>query len=305
MESVINADRELERAGRYFATGNFKKARAHYEAVLPQQPENVRVLSTMARIDAELGRTTFEDALSRIRELVTLHPDDEFLPVRLVSILWRMGRKEESAETLREYFGHFPESPVALQAWANGLQYHPESKDKSDAQERAWEHYKQALASGPLLTPCYRSAAYFAAKRAEPARKDYALQGSPYLERMAIRTRGLGPLTMMRVFIFGVLGAVFLFHPEIALSVIVQVLTFSWGVWCIYCNNLMCCKKCRNLWIVIVGYPAVVGAIVDYPRTWYVPVGIAAVMVFWAALTGNGEMVWPNSKVPYKDDALR
>lgn len=305
MSSDIDVDLELKRARRCSSNGRFKRARAHYEVVLSQQPENVRVICSIVQIDAELGRISFDNALAKIEELIAVHPSDDRLPTSLVSILWRMGRKEESAEARRAYFEQFPDSPAALQFWANGLQIDPERKDRPDTQATAWGFYKQALASGPLLTPCFKSVAYSAAKQADPENANDALQGSGILERMAIRTRGLGPSKMMLALVAGAGVAELTLRTAFALSIVVQTLTLSWGVWCIFSNNLMCCKKCRNSWIFMVSYLTLLGAAFDHPKSWYVPASIAVVVIVWTALTGKLRLVWPNTKVADNEEVIR
>ena len=305
MAGVTDVDVEIERARRYFGTGNFKKADGHYQVVLSQRPEDARVLCSVARIDAELGRTTFDDALSRIERLVALNPDDDRLPQNLVSILWRMGRKAECSRVRQEYIERFPDSPVAIQTMANWLQVDEEAKQRPDTPVRVWELYKRALTSGPLLTPCFRLSAYLAGMKAEPASADEALLGSSLLERSAIRSRALGFRKLFGVLMIGVVASGLSWRNHFAFSIEMQVLTFTWGTWCVYSNNLMCCKKCRNVWIFLVGYLSLVGAFLDHPKTWYIEASVAAFAVICALVTGNREMVWPSTNDSSRVDAVR
>jgi tetratricopeptide (TPR) repeat protein len=300
----IDNDLELKRAARYLNAGKYKRADPCYRAILDQRPDELRALVAMARIDAELGRTTFDDALTRIEELATLHPESDRVQGPLISILFKMGRKEEIAEVRRSFFDCFPESPTALQLWANGLQVDPTTKDEPDTQATAWGFYQQALSSGPLLTPCFKSAAYYAAKRADPSHKNEAIQGSGLVERMALRTRGLGPQMLSAIYFVGFFLSLTTVKSDFVFSLVAQALTLSWGLWCVYANNLMCCKKCRNAWIFLISYSVVAGAIFDHPKTWYLVAGVAAVVGVWATSTGHRELFWPKSKSEEKENAL-
>ncbi len=304
MTNDTDVDLELNRAAKYFAAGNFKRARVHYSAVLSRDPGDVRALAPMARIDAELGRTTFEESLTKVEYLVASHLDDDRLPGVLIGILARMGRYDECDEERRKFLDRFPNSPRAIQVWANGLQIDPvANKNKPEAQAEAWEFYKKALALGPLLTPCFKSAAYYAAQRADPANKSEALKGSGVLERMAIRTRGLGPQFLFAAILVAFVVAAFTAERYLAFSVVVQLLALGWGLWCIYSNNLMCCKKCRNAWIGLVVYLSLIAGVVDHPKTWYVEVALAVVMVIGLSLTGHASLVWPSAMSGDKENA--
>ncbi len=135
MTNSDDIETQLERAGNYFMSGRFKRAAALYRSVLTQDPGNLRALSPMARIDAELGRTTMEEALTNLKELAAVHPDDEAPPRVMIGVLYRLQRWEECAVVRRALLDRYPESPVVLQMWANGLQVDP--KTKSDPEHAA------------------------------------------------------------------------------------------------------------------------------------------------------------------------
>jgi tetratricopeptide (TPR) repeat protein len=304
MTSDTDSDTELKLVNRYLSAGKFSRARSVLEKILSQSPSQPRALCMMARVRAELNEITFDEALTTIKYLVISNPENERIPASLVSILYKIGRRDESAVERKIFLERFPDSSVALQYWANGLQADPKTKSSPETQIAAWGFYQKALASGPLLTPCFKSAAYYAGKRADPSKASDAFKGSGFVERMALRTRGVGPQNLVLVFFLGVVASVAVFHSGFALSIVLQALTLSWGVWCIYSNNLMCCKKCRNFWIFLVGYATMFAAILDHPRTWYV-VAVAAAGIFaWAARTNNLEMIWPRTNERQKEDAL-
>jgi len=290
------ADLDRKRASRYASTGNFKKAAASYQRVLSEQPDNVGVLASMEWMKAELGRETFDEALAQIRHLVTANPDDDRVPGVLVSILTRMGRLDESHEERRIYFDRFPESPVALQVMANGLQVNPETKDSPEAQAKAWEYYQRALLAGPLLSPCFKSAALYTAKRVDPEHANSALKGSSPAEYWALKTRSLGPTALMLILGVGVAASALTLSKALAASICLQVLTLSWGAWCVYANNLMCCKKCRDAWITMLAYLTLLAGVYDHPRTWYIAAAVAAVAVIWAVSTGHVGLIRPSAK---------
>jgi tetratricopeptide (TPR) repeat protein len=296
-------DVELKRASRPFANGNYKKAESRYRRILSQWPDEVRAVVGLTRVDAELGTISNDEAIATVRGLAAAHSDNDRIPGALITMLVRMGRIEEAQDERRKFLDDFPHSPVALQVWANGMQVNPELKADPETQVTAWDYYKKALLSGPLLTPCFKSAAYYAAKRAEPQNSNQALKGSGFVERQALITRGLGPKVLSAVFVIGVVLAAITLHNEFPVSLTVQVLTLLWGLWCIYANNLMCCKKCRNAWIGLVGYFTLIGAIADNPRTWYVVAGLAALIVIWAALTNHLTLIFPTAKNVEKEDA--
>jgi tetratricopeptide (TPR) repeat protein len=305
MTSDTDTGAELKLVNRYLGAGKFLRARSVLETILSQSPNEPRALCMMARVKAELSEITFDEALTTIRYLVISNPENERIPASLVSILYKMGRKGESAVERQIFLERFPNSSVALQYWANGLQADPTTKSNPETQTAAWGFYQKALASGPLLTPCFKSAAYYAGKRADPSHASDAFKGSGLVERMALRTRGVGPHNLLLVYSLGVVASVAVFHSGSALSIVLQALTLSWGIWCIYSNNLMCCKKCRNLWIFMVGYPTMFAAILDHPQTWYVVAVVAAVIVAWAARTNNLEMIVPKANERQKQDALQ
>jgi hypothetical protein len=299
--SDAEIDLELKRAARPFANGNFKKAGSRYRQILVQRPDEVRALIGLTRVDAELGIISFDEALVTVRGLAVSHPDNDRIPGNIITMLVRQGRVDESMEERRKFLEEFPNSPIALQMWANGLQVTPELKAIPDTQTTAWQIYKTALQSGPLLTPCFKSAAYYAAKRAEPARASEALEGSGWVERCALKTRALGPKVLFAIFLTGVVLAAATFQGDFAVSLALQAAALSWGIWCVYANNLMCCKKCRNAWLWLVGYFTLFGALYDHPSTWYIVVGVAALIVIWAASTKRLELIFPSSKSAEKE----
>jgi hypothetical protein len=188
--------------------------------------------------------------------------------------------------------------------WANTLQTGLESKPIPESQGEAWQFYKRALSVGPLDSPCFKFAAYYAAQRADPEHASEAFQGSGFLERRALMTRGLGPRPLFVIFFVGVVLSALLLPTDFGESLALQALTLCWGLWCVYSNNLMYCTKCRNVWILLVGYVTLAGALYDHPSTWFIPGGVAALIVMWAALTKRLTLIFPRSQSAGKQDVL-
>lgn len=296
MKSATDVDVELDRAARLLSNGKFKRAESIYRSVLDQEPGNPRALASSTIVDAELGRISFEGAVVRARELIASNPENDRLPSTLISLLTRMKRKDVVATERRIYFERFPDSPFALQLWANGLQVDQTLKDRPETSVSAWEFYKRALASGPLSSPCFRAAALYAAKRADPKHAKDALVGSTFVEQLAIRTRSLGPKPLAASFVATIATAALLFNADFEASLCVQAIALAWGAWVIYANSIMCCKTCRNAWIVFVGVCATLGATADDRSTGYI-VALVGVAVFaWAKLTGKLDFMKTISK---------
>ncbi len=285
VDSDVEAN--LRRASLYSANGKYKKAEALYQRVLSREPDNVRAIASRISVDAALGRITYEDALAKIRAIVDANPDNDRLPTGLITLLARMKRMDEYALERTKYFERFPHSPVALQVQANGLQVDADTKDSPDTPAIAWGYYQRALQSGPLLTPCFREVAFRAARRADPQHAESALAGASKIERLTIRTRVWGPQRMASLYMGGFLLAALLWHPNLTASIAVQSVTLSWGLWAIYCNSQLCCKKCRNAWIAIVSFFSLVEITFDHLSTWYIPAGVAVVLFTWSAATGK------------------
>ena len=280
-KSDLDAETEIRLADKAMQRGRFKRARLHISAALSLDPTNVRVQAALSRVDAELGRKTLDDALREIQDLANQHPTDSRLPGALASILFRLGRKDESIQVRRQYLEQFPDSTYALQMWANGLQAKPNSRMDVEVQGEAWEYFKKALAIGPLSSACFMAAAYHAARVVNPDHATMALAGSTLDERLSIRTRQFGPQRMMGLFFVSAFVSIFLWQRFFPISVVAQIITIAWGGWCVHANDLMCCKKCRNAWLrPVVLYGLLFVLFDDIHLFWYVAaVAIALVIL--------------------------
>ncbi len=89
----------------------------------------------------------------------------------------------------------------------------------------------------------------------------------------------MGPKPMLFGLFAGFILGMLVSRVNLGLGTALQLLTLAWGVWCTYCNNLMCCKKCRNVWIVTIGMFAVLSVFVDYPKTWPIAVVVVGILI--------------------------
>jgi tetratricopeptide (TPR) repeat protein len=287
MASEFDEEFEFRRANRYFARGNFKRSENIFRAVLDREPENARAQGAVVLVENKTGKRTFDEALTQIRALVAAHPDEGRLRGTLVTILLMTKHMDDAAVERQRYFELFPDSPSALQMWANGLQYDPETKDNADTPTEAWGYYQQALLSGPLSSPCFKQQAYAAARKVDREHANEAFNGSSLIERTTIRTRSLGQIRLISVFLIGLIVGAALLPLDVAASIAFQSLNLAWGLWISYANSQMCCKKCRNAWLGLVSIFAVLGAFSIHFKLFFCVTVAIAVVSCWAGATGK------------------
>ena len=276
--SDISVSPALKRTRELFNTGSFKRARRHCIVALAEDPENPRIITVLARIDAETGHVTFGEALTTVTGLMLQHPDDARLELAANALRYRPVIKDpgvlaRSTEVIRSVYARHPDDSYVQQALAGQL-----GCDKSSHPE-AWDLYKRAMDDGPLITPCYKGAAHHFAKIYEPELASRTLLGAGNLERWSILTRALKPKVMFTILFVLAFGAVMVRSTgNFSISVPLMLLATLWGGWCVYANSQLCCKKCRNAWIVTVlwvwiFFPAAKG--ID----WFVWLGLLVVVL--------------------------
>jgi hypothetical protein len=214
--------------------------------LLSKYPEDPRLLAVLARLNAETKRITFSEAEDTVRALLAEHPQHERLRVALALLAIRQGRREEGFSVIEDLAAR-GDGAYVHEIYAGLLQAHRATWEES------WDQYKIAVRTGPLSSPCFRSAAYRLGRRVAPDEAAIVLKGVRPLERAVLRTRSLGPVTLFLIFdLLGFAGLVTRFAGPIGWSLALMTLATLWAGWAVYCNHLVCCKKCRNYWI---GYP--------------------------------------------------
>jgi tetratricopeptide (TPR) repeat protein len=212
--------------------------------LLSKYPTDPKVLAMRATLNAHLGIQSFVEAEAVVRDLIAQNPDMFRLRVNAAYLEARDGGRERAIEELREVVAEYPGEAYAHQGLAGLLHL-----DKARWTE-AWQEYKVALASGPLSSPCFKTAAFQVATTVDPANADEALKGSPAIERLGVRTRTKGFRVMFAIFAMLYVAAVFLLgQSNHVAGIVVACLALVWTAWGVYINDFACCKKCRNAWI--------------------------------------------------------
>jgi hypothetical protein len=214
--------------------------------LLGTYPEDPRLLAMLARLNAETKRITFSEAEDTVKALLVEHPQHERLRVALALLAIRQGRRDEGFSMMEDLAAQ-GDTAYVHEIYAGLLQAHRATLNES------WDQYKIAVRPGPLSSPCFRSAAYRVGRRVARNEAAIVLKGVRPLERAVLHTRSLGPITLF--LIFDVLGFAALgtrLAGPLGWSLALMTLATLWAGWAVYCNHLVCCKRCRNYWI---GYP--------------------------------------------------
>jgi Flp pilus assembly protein TadD len=241
--SAMNLNDELVGVNHHLTRGRPHRARALLLPVLDRHPDDPHLLALRARLDAETGRISLADSEAAVRALVENRPDDVRLRTSAALLAAQDGRRAAGLEELRQLAGSSTDAYVhqTLAGLLHG--------DRGTWAE-AWTHYATALRAGPLSTPCYRSAAYRVGRSVDPPGSAVALQGAAPVERLAIRTRALGPVTMFALVDAVALAGVGL---RVAGASLVALLLMGMATaiigWFVYANALACCRTCRNAWL--------------------------------------------------------
>ena len=202
-----------------------------------------------ARLEALTRRMSFSDAEAIVRGLAEANPGEPRLAVTAADMAYRQGDVERALAEMNVLAIEYPNNPAVHEFLAELLRV------KRQDWDGVWEHYKVALRSGGLNSPCLREAAYAVGRSRDPSNADLALSGATRMERAVVRGRVRGPGLL-----FLVLDT--LAFPAIALrelghsgwGLFLMGLATAWAAWAIYGNDLVCCKKCRNAWIFTGGW---------------------------------------------------
>jgi hypothetical protein len=238
---------ELSRARQLMAHGRLRAAARACAQVVKDEPDNARALALKARLDAATHVIPVEQAQGTIEALITLHPDDTYLQVASSVLLVKGKDRSAAIAALRRLSDDNPSDAYIHQVLAGLL----------GCQKSTWDealvHYKLALAAGPLLTPGYRAAAYYLAKRKDPEMTERALAGAGALERASIRSRSHGPrigfLALMALLVPAMLLRYF---GDTGWSVLLLALVSIWCGWTSVANAVVGCWKCATGWLVMI-----------------------------------------------------
>jgi len=241
------ATSKLDRATWLARRQRWRKAGRVIALSLSDQPDDPRALALSATIDAELKRITTDDALAIIDDLATRNPDNPRLRVVACSLLAKAGRLDEAISRLRSITSEIQDLPSAHEALANFL------GSKRASWSEAWLHYKVALQSGPLSSPCMKASAYYVGRHEEPAAAQMALRETSGLELAVVKTRSLGRLPLFIIFaLLGlagiVLGLTIGFGPALAPLVVAS----AWGGWAVFTSYYAGCRVCVQCWLMLI-----------------------------------------------------
>jgi hypothetical protein len=237
---------ELQRARELMGRCRLRAAARACAKVLAADPDNVHAVALKARLDAATKTIPIEQAQSVVQALIDQHPNDTYLRVASSVLLVRGRDRSVAIAALRQLSGDNPTDAYIHQVLAGQL-----GCDKSTWDD-AWVHYKLALGQGPLLTPSYRAAAYFFAKRQDPDMTSLVLGGASALERAAIRTRALGARRMFLLFgAFAVAAMVLDGVGNMGLAVTVFAIASIWSGWASVANAVVGCWKCARAWLLM------------------------------------------------------
>jgi tetratricopeptide (TPR) repeat protein len=246
---------------------------------LRHQPDNFHALALKTRLDALRHLISNDEAKGVIRGLIDEHPGDVYLEVAAAALVAQDGDRPGAIALLKATAEANGDDPYVHQVLAGLL-----GCDRATWDE-ALDHYKIALRTGPLLTPSYQSAAYYLAKRSEPALAPTALQGATPVDRAAIRTRSLGFNRMALV--LAVLAVSSLSIDALGRDgegVAVMVIATAWAGWAAVANYAVGCWKCAAWWLltIVVAWSATVWATSVHSRglIWEVTAGSTAVVVY-------------------------
>lgn len=268
----LSADIEVERVRRLSATGQFRRARRACLAALKDHPDDPRLQATKWRLDADVGLTGYAEAEQAVREIARERPDDVRLAAMAPGIVAKQGMVPEAIAEFRQLTQRFPGDPVAQMLLAGYLQADPATNDE------AWQLYRHALTIRPAPTPCHRAAAYRLALRHEPSFVPMVLQGASRTERLALQTRrfGYNPL-------FAIMAVLMFTAPALRAKdilwggILVALAATAFAAWVVVCNQMVCCTRCRNVWIGAMVTVWVVFALAPYFR-WWAALGLGAII---------------------------
>lgn len=224
--------------------GRLKSANKSLEPWLVRYPSDPRVLATKATIDAGLKIITPSEAEAIVRGLIVQNPDRFRLRGTAAYLRAQGGDRPSAIEELRLLVDEHPEDAYCHQVLAGQL--HLDRENWSEA----WQHYEIALQSGPLTSPCFKSAAYVVARKVHATNADLALRGSTTVQRAGVRSRAAGPRALLVLYLVLTTATLYwLSDGDRGLGFTFGAMALGWAGWAIYINDFACCKRCRNFWI--------------------------------------------------------
>lgn len=235
---------DMEETNRLLQRGRFRAARRELAPLLLQHPSSPRVLATKANFDALTKVATFQESEAVVRALIVENPDSYRLRAVAAYMKALGGAREPAIAELREIVAEYPDEAYFHQCLAGVLHLDEEHWVE------AWQEYQLALASGPLTSPCFKTAAFHIARKVDPSHATLALTGSSAMERAGIQTRSRGLRLLFAVFAAFYAAAILLLagHYHTA-GFVFGALAIATTAWDAYVNDFACCKKCRNFWI--------------------------------------------------------
>ena len=171
-----------------------------------------------------LDRKTAEESAAILDGLIEEHPDDTYPQVARAMLMIK-GKDQHG--------GHHRVAPDCSNPWRRCLRSEQVLAGvlgwDVETWGEAWERYKAALRSGPLLTTTYKGAAYYLAKRYEPSGRDLILKDASEVERMVIRSRLWGYNFMSYSVVIPAMIAALVGSKALGVGLILMVLTALWG----------------------------------------------------------------------------
>jgi hypothetical protein len=250
-----------------------------YASVIQDEPGNVYAIAGKARVDARIKRISIEQARSEIEQLIATTPGEPYLEVSLVVLNTDPRQRTDVIVGLREIAAAHPADSYANQVLAGLL-----GCDRSTWTD-AWEHWKIALNQGPLLTPGYKSAAYYLARRNDPSMVGAVFQDTGPVERLAIRTRSPGFNRMYLV--LGILVALSLalksVHGDAALSYVAMAVGAAWVGWSAFTNYAVGCWKCFFVWLTMLPVMWLLVLLLNPADARFTVVGLGIAALFMAS----------------------
>lgn len=249
----ISLSRDFNKANQLLVQGRYTRSRKWCMAALAKDPTNLRIVAMRVRLDVLAGIISQEEAIRTIQDLITENPGDCGLQLTLIVLEDRPENRPENRETmvanLRLLLERFPDDARIQYSLAQHLLSTQTTRDE------AWSLWKSGLQSTPIPTTCYKSMAYTVAKRLEPLAAKQALLGAGWSERLIIKTRSLGFQILYGVFLSMVVVAVLLRSiQDPTASLLLIAVAAIWGGSIAFMNDAVCCARCRNIWLVFIGW---------------------------------------------------
>jgi hypothetical protein len=194
---------------------------------------------------------TYDEASGIIQDLATAHPGDTYVKVASAVLKAQSGDRPGAITALQQLVIDNPSDSYVHQVLAGLLGCEKATHDD------AWVHYKAALTHGPLLTPGYKAAAFYLAKKIEPTMAERVLEDTGTVERIAIRTRTVG---FNRMFLLFLICAVTSFVVRAAsggldFAIGLMIIATALAGWFAFTNFIVGCWKCFAAWVILIALP--------------------------------------------------